>query len=99
MGNSAICLAPEGADQPGGRLSWPPVGVGRFILLLARKGLRLIPVGCWEEAGSLFLRFGRAYGLDAPDNLTADERDRRIAQIVMRKIASLLPLHLRGDFA
>ena len=44
-------LAPEGGDQPGGLLNWPPAGAGRFILLLAEQGFPLLPVGCFEQAG------------------------------------------------
>src|SRR5512136_1266699 len=40
-------LAPEGGDQPGGVLTMPPPGAGRFILLLAERGFPLLPVGAF----------------------------------------------------
>ncbi len=92
-------LAPEGHDPPSRVLTFPPAGVGRFGLLLASAGLRFIPVGAFEADGRFQLRFGACYELTIPANLSADERDRRAARILMEKIAHLLPLHLRGEFA
>lgn len=94
-----ILLAPEGGDAPDGRLAWPPQGVGRFLLLLAAKGLQVIPAGGWEAAGALHVRFGAGYRLSVPPHLSADEKDRAAARAVMTHIAALLPEHLRGDFA
>jgi len=91
-------LAPEGGDQPGGLLNWPPTGVGRFILLLAEQGFPLLPVGCFEEAGAFCLHFGEAYLLKIPDELTRKEKDVAAARAVMQKIAPLLPERLRGEF-
>jgi len=93
-----IGLAPEGGDQPGGRVSLPAPGAGRFLLLLAGLGFGMVPVGICEEAGALRLRCGPAYRLSVPEGLPADERDREAAAAVMRPIAALLPEHLRGDF-
>ena len=93
-----IGLAPEGGDQPGGLLNWPPAGAGRFILLLADLGFPLLPVGCFEEAGAFCLRFGEAYRLQMPPNPGTDEKDRQCAQTVMSAIAAQLPEHLRGEF-
>jgi len=96
--NPLICLAPEGADMPGGRLTFPPSGAGRFILQLAGKGLKVIPVGVWEQDGSLCVNFGLAYELTVPVEISADEKDRGAAKTVMNNIALLLPAHLRGEF-
>jgi 1-acyl-sn-glycerol-3-phosphate acyltransferase len=93
-----IGLAPEGGDQPGGLVNWPPTGAGRFILLLAGQGFRMVPVGCFEEAGAFCLRFGAPYVLTLPGNLNPEEKDRRAACIVMSAIAAELPLRLRGEF-
>jgi hypothetical protein len=92
-------LAPEGYDPPSGALTSPPHGAGRFGLLLAGAGLRFIPVGAYEAEGCFYLRFGAGYELTVPDDLAADERDRRAARIMMGRISLLLPLHLRGEFA
>jgi hypothetical protein len=96
--NPVICLAPEGADMPGGRLTFPPSGAGRFMLQLAGKGLKVIPVGVWEQDGSLCVNFGSAYTSAVPVDIPADEKDREAAKTVMEKIALLLPSHLRGEF-
>ena len=93
-----IGLAPEGGDQPGGRLTKPASGAGRFVLLLSAAGLRFVPVGIFEEDGELCLRFGAAYELKVPRELSSDEKDHAAAKIMMGNIASLLPSRLRGEF-
>jgi hypothetical protein len=109
--HAILGLAPEGGDQPGGRLSWPAAGVGRFGLLLASRGLRFVPVGAYEAEGALSLSFGPAYRLGAAHRvgaahelsvlrgLSPDEKDRQAAKVIMEHIARQLPSHLRGDFA
>ena len=92
-------LAPEGADQVGGKLSMPAPGVGRFGLLLAGSGSTFVPVGAYEADGALCLHFGPAYQLSVPSGFAADEKDRAAAEIIMKKIAVLLPEKLRGEFA
>ncbi len=94
-----IGLAPEGGDAPGGVVQMPPSGTGRFMLHLARLGLKLVPVGGFEMGGAFCLRFGPAYSLEVSSALSAGERDREAGAIVMRHIAVLLPPHLRGEFA
>jgi hypothetical protein len=104
-------LAPEGGDQPGGILNWPAPGAGRFISLLACPdqnkdaahhrlihGFSIIPAGVYEETGSLHLNFGKAYDLALPPGLPANEKDHRVAEIVMSAIARQLPERLRGVF-
>ena len=94
-----LALAPEGGDQPGGILSWPPEGAGRFIALLAHSGFSILPVGAYEEAGYFYLSFGEPYPLRLPSGLAAAERDTVVAGIVMRAIARQLPPRLRGKFS
>ncbi len=94
-----IGLAPEGGDQPAGRLSMPPSGVGRFCLLLAASGLRFLPVAVYEADGALTLRFGHPYELSLPGLDEAPGRDQFAASILMSHIAPLLPPELRGPFA
>jgi 1-acyl-sn-glycerol-3-phosphate acyltransferase len=100
-------LSPEGGDDPNGRLAWPAPGAGRFLLLLAGTGFPILPVGMYEQAGEFCLRFGAAYRLRAssrassraiPPRLGPDERDRRVAEIIMTNIARQLPQRLRGEF-
>jgi hypothetical protein len=93
-----IGLAPEGGDAPGGKLACPPSGSGRFVLQLAQRGLRLVPVGAYEADGALTLSFGPAYGLTIPAGLPARARDQYASRMVMRHIAAQLPLPLRGEF-
>jgi hypothetical protein len=95
---SILTVSPEGGDHPGGVLTWPPPGAGRFLLLLAGGGFSILPVGCWEEEGALCLRFGVAYQLEGPSGPGPDERDHHAAGVVMQAIARQLPLHLRGEF-
>ena len=96
--DAILGLAPEGGDQPGGLLTMPPAGAGRFISLLAGSGSRIVPVGAYEEDGAFCLSFGEAYTLHIPDGLSADEKDHAAAQTVMKKIAAQLPKRLRGEF-
>jgi hypothetical protein len=87
-----IGLAPEGGDFAAlGRLAEPPPGVGRFILYLCALGLDISPVGVFEEAGCLCLRFGAHYRLSAFPGLPAPVRDRLASQQVMQHIADLIP--------
>lgn len=96
--NIIIGLAPEGGDNPTGHITMPASGLGRFALLLSAAGLRFVPVGIYEADGALCLRFGAAYELTVPRGLSADEKDRVAARIVMTNIARLLPVRLRGEF-
>ena len=98
-GNTVLGLAPEGADQRGGKLSMPPSGAGRFGLLLAGLGSMFVPVGVYEAGGALCVHFGPAYRLSVPSGLSADEKDRAAAEVMIKHIAFLLPEELRGDFA
>jgi hypothetical protein len=91
-------LAPEGGDQPGGLVTMPPAGAGRFVLLLADQGFPILPVGCFEEAGEFCLRFGAAYRLQVARGLNPDAKDRHAAHAVMSAIAAQLPARLHGKF-
>ena len=84
--------------MPGGRLAYPPPGVGRFMLQLAGNGLRVVPIGVWEQDDCLCVNAGPAYSLAAPDETESDGKDRAAAWMVMKNIAKLLPSHLRGEF-
>jgi hypothetical protein len=93
---AVIGLAPEGMDNLAGVLSMPSPGAGRFVSLLANVGFPIVPVGCYEDAGALCLRFGPVYRLPVPSRTAAAERDRLASEFVMGKIAALLPVELRG---
>jgi len=94
--NALLGLAPEGGDMPGGVLSQPPSGSGRFLLHLARRGLRFQPVGAFEDGGRLCLHFGAPF--DLPFSLPKPIDD-SASRLVMSAIAACLPERLRGDYA
>ena len=93
-----IGIAPEGRDGPEGVLQPPASGSGRLLLLLANQGLPILPVGIFEEQGTLSIWFGRAYDLQVGSDLSSRERDQEASQIVMQRLAELLPIHLRGSY-
>jgi hypothetical protein len=97
--NPVLGISPEGYNSPRGVLARPAAGFGRFALLLSRAGMKFIPVGGYEECGAFHLHVGQEYELSVPGNLSTEDRDEYAMQLVMRKIACLLPSHLRGDFA
>jgi hypothetical protein len=94
-----IGLAPEGYDPPAGMLTRPAPGLGRFGLLLSRAGLMFCPVGAYEADGVFHIHFGETYELQVADHLSPDEKDFQASQIIMKNIARLLPLRLRGEYA
>ena len=93
-----IGLAPEGMDVPGGVLSIPAPGLGRFCLLLSAMGIPFTPIGIHESEGRLKLNFGKQYALQVPDGLSTRQKDQMAAQMIMKHIADLLPEHLRGEY-
>ncbi len=92
-------ITPEGGDQPGGRLTMPASGSGRFALLISNPHIPIVPVGVYESEEDFCLRFGEAFCLSVAADLPSDEKDTLAAQMMMRKIAALLPENLRGEFA
>ena len=93
-----VCLAPEGRDSGDGSLIAPPAGAGRFILQLCRTGMTVLPAGVCEDGGTWHVRFGSAFTLSAPADLSTDERDGWAVRRVMGAIAALLPRRLRGAY-
>jgi 1-acyl-sn-glycerol-3-phosphate acyltransferase len=93
-----LVLAPEGRDIPGGRLGRPPLGVGRFLILLTQLGYPVYPVGVYEVDGYLCLNFGAAFALEIPPGLKREDSDGYASGTVMCAIARLLPEELRGEF-
>lgn len=93
-----LALAPEGRDAPGGVLTMPPPGSGRFMLHLANLGFQAVPIGAFERDGMFCLHFGPPYALAVPPDLPAPARDRAACEMVMSHIARQLPDSLRGGF-
>jgi len=94
----AIGISPEGRDQPGGVLGDLPSGVGRFMLLINQSCPNILPVGVWKEEGIIYFNFGKPYRLEITPGITVEEKDRQAGDAVMRKIAELLPVRLRGMY-
>ena len=90
-GCPVLALAPEGRDIGENTLGWLPPGGGRFIQQLARLGLRLFPVGVYEQDGALTVRFGQPFALADTAGLSSQEIDRRVSLQVMGEIGRLLP--------
>lgn len=97
--NPILGLAPEGGDSADGKLARPAPGAGRFGLLLSNAGLKFVPVGAYEADGVFTIHFGEAYELKTDRGLSSDDRDAQATQVIMKNIAGLLPLNLRGEFA
>jgi hypothetical protein len=93
--HALLGLAPEGGDMPGGVLTQPPSGSGRFLWHLARRGLHFLPVGAFEADGRLCLHFGPAFSL--PPTLPSPIEG-SAAHVVMSAIAACLPERLRGSY-
>jgi len=98
QGGAIIGLAPEGREGSDSSLIDPPVGVGRFLLLLAKAGLPILPVGVSEKNGTLTASFGEPFVLEAQPGLEKRRQDRRACETVMVAIARLLPPELWGVY-
>ncbi len=94
-----IGLVPEGGDSPGGNLAPPPPGVGRFVSLLALRGLELLPAGVFEAEGALWVRFGAPFRGPLDSGGPPEARDRAAADRIMQAIAACLPDRLRGTYS
>jgi hypothetical protein len=97
--DAVLGISPEGYNSPDGILTRPASGFGRFAWLLSRAGMRFVPVGGYEAESIFHLHFGERYELNIQSDLHADVKDEQAIQIVMRNIARLLPMRLRGEFA
>lgn len=83
-----IGLAPEGRDI-GLELGAPPEGVGEFISLLVRAGLKILPAGVYEDEIGLVASFGEIFLPEIPDDPSL--RDSHVTGQVMAAIKVLLP--------
>ena len=52
-------------------------------------------MGVWEENGRLILKFGEAYNLDK--GFKYEDSDMEISNLVMDKIANLLPVYILAN--
>jgi 1-acyl-sn-glycerol-3-phosphate acyltransferase len=81
--SEVIGLFPEGPSGTSDRLRPALPGLGRFLALLQRRGVVVIPVGVREENGKLVARFGSPI-----DPLSRSAEDTELGIQVMRHIAS-----------
>jgi len=93
-----IGLMPEGDVGPTPELLEAREGVGSFLLLLAGRGARMLPVGIYEEDQRLVAHFGPAFELTAPTDLPKADRDQWARDRVMLAIRALLPEPLWGVY-
>jgi hypothetical protein len=92
-GGQVVALHPEAGGTQA--LIRPPNGMGRFLTLLNRRGVPLVPVGAFEEGKRFHVTFGPALTHGALDGLG----DAQSAERAMRVIAALLPARSRGVYA
>ena len=76
----------------------PPVGAGRFLLLVAAVGLPFLPAGVYAEDGLLVAHFGPPFELSAPTGIPKAELDEWALRESMGRIARLIPENLRGVY-
>jgi 1-acyl-sn-glycerol-3-phosphate acyltransferase len=93
-----IGLTPEGL-LASDTLVEPPQGSGRFLALLTKGVVPLVPVAAWEDGSALTVRFGQPFHLSPTDRLAHDEQDRLSRDQVMIAIGGLLPRRYHGVYA
>ena len=94
-----VGLSPEGAGSPVLREALP--GTGELLLLAARTGAAIVPVGIAErpEHGwALTATVGAPLDLTLPPEITRAGRDQWARTVVMQSIASLLPRDVQGFY-
>lgn len=94
-----VAMAPEGREGELGSLVAPPPGTGRLLILLARRGIPVVPAGVSEDRpGHLAVSFGEPVALDPPPALSSHEADSWASDRVMSALAGLLPPSLWGPY-
>lgn len=94
--DAIVCIAPEGMDFPGGTLGVPHPGTGKLLLQTAGITHKVLPAGVYEYDGKLIIHFGQPYELRISE--LREDVDRAAADLVMQKIAELLPREMRGPY-
>ena len=88
-------LMPEAGGT--GTLRRPPPGGGLFVQSLNRRGVPVIPVGFWDDGGTLVVSFGPPLSL-APAGGDRLEQDRSASEQMMVAIGRLLPERQWGAY-
>lgn len=96
---SILGLMPEGTVGTTPELLNAREGAGLFLLLLAATGVRMLPVGIYEEGDRLVAGFGDPFTLRVPLGVSKDARDEWARNRVMIAIKELLPAPLWGAYA
>ncbi|MCJ7510128.1 MAG: hypothetical protein MUP14_04470 [Dehalococcoidia bacterium] len=84
-----IGLMPEAGGS--GILREALEGSGLFLGALSERGLPLLPIGVWEEDGTLIVRFGEPFALSVAKEGSRQEQDRQAREQVMVAVGRLLP--------
>jgi 1-acyl-sn-glycerol-3-phosphate acyltransferase len=95
---SILGLMPEGTVGTTPELLEAREGAGLFLLLLAATGVRILPVGLYEEGGRLVAHFGDPFPLHLPVGVPKNDRDSWARDRVMRAIKELVPEPLWGAY-
>jgi 1-acyl-sn-glycerol-3-phosphate acyltransferase len=102
-----VVLYPEGHRSPDGVLQRPHPGAG---FLARAAGVPILPVGIWgtervlpigsirPRRAPVHLRFGRAVPLPAEDPDGPRRTNQQISDLLMQRIAEVLPASRRGIF-
>ena len=94
-----VGLSPEGTGSPVLREALP--GTGELLLLAARTGAAIVPVGIAERPEhdwALTATVGTPLDLTLPPEISRAERDQWVRTVVMQSIARLLPRDVRGFY-
>jgi 1-acyl-sn-glycerol-3-phosphate acyltransferase len=95
---SILGLMPEGTVGSTPELLDARPGAGLFLLLIAATGVRILPVGLYEEHDRLVASFGAAFTLQVPTDVPKEARDGWARDRVMNAIKDLLPEPLWGMY-
>jgi hypothetical protein len=84
--NAIIGLTPEGWDSPPQGVNLAPTGAGKFILLLNRMKLPILPAAVAEKDGCLVVKFGQVFDLPAEFDIPPAQLDETVRVIVRDRI-------------
>ena len=97
--STCLIISPEGVRGNTRGLKTAAPGSGRSLLALAATGAPLLPVAVFEEpGGALHLRIGPGWHPVAPHDLPKAQLDAWAGDDALRRVAALLPEHLRGAY-
>lgn len=98
-GGEVICIFPEGDVGPTPAMIAAQGGVGAFVLRLASRGAKVVPVGLFEKQGILHVSVAPSVNVDGLMQIPKEERDIVAGWRIMVSVAKLLPPELRGYYS